>query len=75
MELAGFLEFAPLYFGYVCTAYTDVPTAFAKILGVYAVSFKSATASIRHFFVILENVFYNRNVSQVRIYFSCYLMG
>jgi 1-phosphatidylinositol-3-phosphate 5-kinase len=70
VELLSFLEFAPLYFGYVAKAvFLAVPTALAKILAVFTVSIKAAEggtrSGVKQHFVVIENLFYGRTISQV----------
>lgn len=63
MEL--FLEFASNYFVYMnkCTA-TKQPTLLCKIVGIYQIVFKNNAVQHKSWILAMENLFYNRNVSQ-----------
>ena len=66
-EIQSFLDFAPKYFDYVKGAQqSNKPTVLAKILGVYRIGFRnSATnAQSKMDILIMENLFYERNISQ-----------
>eukprot|EP01113_Clastostelium_recurvatum_P021918 TRINITY_DN2601_c0_g1_i3.p1 TRINITY_DN2601_c0_g1~~TRINITY_DN2601_c0_g1_i3.p1 ORF type:complete len:2157 (+),score=555.75 TRINITY_DN2601_c0_g1_i3:83-6553(+) len=69
IELDSFLEFAPLYFEYLCRAFfhpSTQPTALGKIYGVYSIRWKSSTGmSMKENLIVMENLFYNRNISQI----------
>lgn len=66
VELESFLQFAPQYFDYLSKVYfQQVPTALAKIVGVYSVIYKRGNKSLKQDFLVMENLFYKRNISKV----------
>jgi 1-phosphatidylinositol-3-phosphate 5-kinase len=67
IELESFLEFAPLYFEYICKSFFHkVPTALAKIFGIYSVRWKNSTGkSMKKDLIVMENLFYNKKISQI----------
>lgn len=70
-ELDAFLGFAPAYFQYMSEAFfSELPTVLAKILGFYSIGYKnSATGkSMRMDVLVMENLFYQRNVKKVSIF-------
>lgn len=70
-ELDAFLGFAPAYFQYMSEAFfSELPTVLAKIFGFYSIGYKnSATGkSMRMDVLVMENLFYQRNVKKVRVY-------
>lgn len=69
-ELDAFLGFAPAYFQYMSEAFfSELPTVLAKIFGFYSIGYKnSATGkSMRMDVLVMENLFYQRNVKKVSI--------
>lgn len=69
-ELDAFLGFAPAYFQYMSEAFfSELPTVLAKIFGFYSIGYKnSATGkSMRMDVLIMENLFYQRNVKKVHL--------
>ena len=66
-EYQSFLDFAPHYFNYLqqCRD-SNNKTLLGKIVGVYKVGFKNSVsgAGMSLEFLIMENLFYNRNVSK-----------
>lgn len=67
-ELDAFLGFAPAYFQYMSEAFfSELPTVLAKIFGFYSIGYKnSATGkSMRMDVLVMENLFYQRNVKKV----------
>nr|CAB3264883.1 1-phosphatidylinositol 3-phosphate 5-kinase-like [Phallusia mammillata] len=67
-DLHSFLELAPSFFEYLTDAIqSKSPTALSKILGVYRVSFNntSTNQSFKQDILVMENLFYKRNISQV----------
>lgn len=68
-ELDAFLGFAPAYFQYMSEAFfSELPTVLAKIFGFYSIGYKnSATGkSMRMDVLVMENLFYQRNVKKVK---------
>jgi 1-phosphatidylinositol-3-phosphate 5-kinase len=66
VELESFLQFAPQYFDYLSKVYfQQVPTALAKIVGVYSVIYKRGNKSLKQDFLVMENLFYKRSISKV----------
>lgn len=80
IELDSFIEFAPLYFEYICKSFfhkvcvnlycvltnPKVPTALAKIFGIYSVRWKNSSGkSMKKDLIVMENLFYNKKISQV----------
>eukprot|EP00736_Rhodelphis_marinus_P005679 Rmarinus@m.24058 len=70
VEMLSFLQTAPAYFDYVAKAFFNkLPTCLVKILGIYQVSvIQPASAGGRHIkqdIVVMENLFYNRNISRI----------
>ncbi|KAL0090125.1 hypothetical protein J3Q64DRAFT_1879354, partial [Phycomyces blakesleeanus] len=66
-ELDAFLLFAPAYFQYMAEAsFSELPTVLAKIFGFYSIGYKnSATGkSMRMDLLVMENLFYQRNVKK-----------
>lgn len=60
VELDGLLEFAPQYFAYFAKVmHKQVPTALAKIFGVYTTQIKNQS---QNFIVVMENLFYGKNI-------------
>jgi len=65
IELQAFLAFAPLYFDYFSKVYfQQVPTAIAKIVGIYSVTLKTAKKEEKQDFIVMENLFYGHNISK-----------
>uniref|UniRef100_H2ZJY2 1-phosphatidylinositol-3-phosphate 5-kinase n=1 Tax=Ciona savignyi TaxID=51511 RepID=H2ZJY2_CIOSA len=67
-ELQSFLDVAPSYMSHITTAVNNkTPTTLSKILGVYRVSFRNNTTnrSFKQDLLIVENLFYKRNIQQV----------
>lgn len=74
-ELDAFLGFAPAYFQYMSEAFfSELPTVLAKIFGFYSIGYKnSATGkSMRMDVLVMENLFYQRNVKKVSLYVFCW---
>jgi 1-phosphatidylinositol-3-phosphate 5-kinase len=66
VELESFLQFAPQYFDYLSKVYfQQVPTALAKIVGVYSVIYKRGNKSLKQDFLVMENLFYKRSISKI----------
>jgi len=66
IELQSFLEFAPAYFEYMSKSFFhQLPTVLVKIFGVYKVGFTNGTKSIKQDVVVMENLFYNKNVTRI----------
>lgn len=66
-EVKLFLDFAPNYFTYMQKCYTTgQPTLLGKIVGIYQIIFRnsSTNATLRSNILVMENLFYNRKVSQ-----------
>lgn len=66
-EVQLFIDWAPNYFSYVEKCYTtSQPTLLGKIMGIYQIIFKNNTTNIalRTNLLVMENLFYNRTVSQ-----------
>ncbi|XP_022917370.2 1-phosphatidylinositol 3-phosphate 5-kinase [Onthophagus taurus] len=66
-EIQLFLEFAPNYFSYMNHCHdTSQPTLLGKIVGIYQIIFKnnSTNASLRTHVLVMENLFYNRTITQ-----------
>eukprot|EP01125_Pyxidicula_operculata_P012857 TRINITY_DN4241_c0_g1_i2.p1 TRINITY_DN4241_c0_g1~~TRINITY_DN4241_c0_g1_i2.p1 ORF type:complete len:2025 (-),score=383.42 TRINITY_DN4241_c0_g1_i2:34-6108(-) len=52
-----------LYFEYLVKVFqANIPTALAKIFGLYAISYKKGSPQ---FFIVMENLFYKRKITQV----------
>ncbi|XP_035226923.1 1-phosphatidylinositol 3-phosphate 5-kinase-like isoform X2 [Stegodyphus dumicola] len=67
LELQSFMDLAPSYFQYLNKAYLEQkPTVLAKIVGIYRIGFKNTTtnAATKMDLLVMENLFYNRNVSR-----------
>lgn len=65
VESDAFISMAPLYFKYLAKAYAyQVPTMLAKILGVFTIKLVSANKTIRQEVIVMENLFYNRNITR-----------
>eukprot|EP01132_Coremiostelium_polycephalum_P003331 gene3331-4176_t len=66
IELESFLDFAPLYFEYLCKSYLhEIPTALCKILGVYSIRWKDNNGkSLKKDLIVMENLFYNKTISK-----------
>ncbi|XP_050300649.1 1-phosphatidylinositol 3-phosphate 5-kinase [Anthonomus grandis grandis] len=65
-EIQVFLESASNYFTYMqkCCA-TMQPTLLGKIVGIYQIIYKNTSnVTLRSCVLVMENLFYNRNVSQ-----------
>jgi Phosphatidylinositol-4-phosphate 5-Kinase len=67
VELLSFLELAPLYFSYMSRAVScGIPTMLAKVVGVYTLEYRMENRStLKNTVLVMENLFYNRNVSLV----------
>lgn len=68
IEFDSFLEFAPLYFGYLSkVSNQNVPSALAKIVGVYTtlVTTKKGLKKKPKHLVVMENLFLGRKISKV----------
>lgn len=66
-EVQIFLDSATSYFAYLEHCYnTGQPTLLGKILGVYQVIYRNSctNASLRTNLIVMENLFYNRKVTQ-----------
>lgn len=65
LELQLFLDFAAHYFSYIqkCRE-TNQPTLLGKIVGVYTVSFRNTNSALKSNLLVMENLFYKRNVTQ-----------
>lgn len=66
-EVQLFVEWAPNYFLYMQKCYaTSQPTLLGKIMGIYQVIFKNNSTNVtsRNNLLVMENLFYNRTVSQ-----------
>lgn len=65
-EVQLFLESASNYFTYMQKCYTTAqPTLLGKIVGIYQIIYKnSANVAHRSNLLVMENLFYNRDVSQ-----------
>lgn len=66
-EVKLFLESAPNYFAYMQKCHkTAQPTLLGKIVGIYQIIFRnnSTNATLRTNLLVMENLFYNRTVSQ-----------
>jgi len=67
-EVQSFSEFAPHYFDYVTSAHANnKPTTLAKIVGVYKIGYQNSKtgAAMKQDLLVMENLFYNRNVTQI----------
>lgn len=67
-ELDAFLGFAPAYFQYMSKAFfSELPTALAKIFGFYSIGYKNSSTgkSMRMDVLVMENLFYQRNIKKV----------
>ena len=67
-ESEHFLNWAPSYFEYMADCfYRDRPTALAKIVGCYRISFKNSHSkkSLKMDCIVLENLFYGREMKQI----------
>lgn len=65
LEVEPFLEFANNYFNYVLTCHdSQQPTLLVKIIGVYRVKFKKSTSSQTLNLLVMENLFYTRNITR-----------
>lgn len=65
-EVQLFLEYAPNYFTYMNKCFTTKqPTLLGKIVGIYQIVFKNNNnVPHRSNILVMENLFYNRKVSQ-----------
>lgn len=67
MEMDAFLHFAPNYFDYMSRAFFHgLPTLLAKILGFFRIGFTANGKTTRMDVLVMENLFYERNVTKVR---------
>jgi len=67
-ELDSFLEFAEQYFSYFFTEVykRQVPTALAKIFGIYSITYKGLNTSFTNcYIVVMENLFYKRTITKI----------
>ncbi|KAJ1676929.1 Mitochondrial distribution and morphology protein 12 [Spiromyces aspiralis] len=67
-EMSAFLKFAPHYFRHMYRTYRgEMLTIFAKILGMYTISFKNRITgkSTKINVIVQENLFYGRKVSKI----------
>ncbi|KAI7849578.1 hypothetical protein BDC45DRAFT_609498 [Circinella umbellata] len=67
-ELNAFLVFAPVYFHYMHEAFfRDLPTILTKIFGFYTIGYINSSngKSMRMDVVVMENLFYHRNVKKI----------
>lgn len=66
-EMESFLQLAPQYFRYISQAlFHRLPTAIAKIFGLYHIGFKNASGkTVKLDVVVMENLWYGRKVSRV----------
>ncbi|XP_052249949.1 1-phosphatidylinositol 3-phosphate 5-kinase-like isoform X3 [Dreissena polymorpha] len=67
MEVESFEKFGPEYFQYMASVEKQQkPTALAKIVGVYRIGFRNqhTNNANKQDLIILENLFYNRCISQ-----------
>ncbi|XP_074603761.1 1-phosphatidylinositol 3-phosphate 5-kinase fab1 [Brevipalpus obovatus] len=65
-ELQSFLKIAKFYFDHIMSALIDQrPTLFAKIFGVYKISYKDSVSntSSKMYLLVMENLFYERNIT------------
>lgn len=70
-EMDAFLVFAPSYFYYMSEAFfRELPTVLAKIFGFYTIGYKNSAngKSMQMDVVVMENLFYQRNVKKVSLY-------
>jgi 1-phosphatidylinositol-3-phosphate 5-kinase len=77
-ELDAFLGFAPAYFQYMSEAFfSELPTVLAKIFGFYSIGYKNPATgkSMRMDVLVMENLFYQRNVKKVKKKKSNLLVG
>ena len=66
VESEAFKTFAPKYFKYLAKAFAcQVPTLLAKIFGVFTINYRNGQKVIKQDVIIMENLFYNRKISQV----------
>eukprot|EP01088_Endostelium_zonatum_P008518 TRINITY_DN2153_c0_g1_i1.p1 TRINITY_DN2153_c0_g1~~TRINITY_DN2153_c0_g1_i1.p1 ORF type:complete len:1989 (-),score=536.03 TRINITY_DN2153_c0_g1_i1:43-6009(-) len=66
IEIESFLGFAHLYFQHLYRAYyRDIPSSLVKILGLYSIIWTSNGKQIKRDIVIMENLFYGRNLKRV----------
>lgn len=66
-EIDVFEKFGPEYFTYMRKSYLEQkPTALGKIVGVYRIGYRNThtNAGIRQDLLVMENLFYNRKISQ-----------
>ena len=66
-EMEAFLQFAPHYFRYVAQSlFRSLPTAMAKIFGLYRVGFKNAAGkSVKLDVMVMENLWHGRKMSRI----------
>uniref|UniRef100_A0A6B2LA48 PIPK domain-containing protein n=1 Tax=Arcella intermedia TaxID=1963864 RepID=A0A6B2LA48_9EUKA len=67
-ELDSFIEFADQYFFYFFKEVSQrlVPTALAKIFGIYSLTYRGNTTTFNNYFiVVMENLFYKRNITKI----------
>lgn len=65
-EVQLFLDLASYYFGHMHKCFsTKQPTLLGKIVGIYQIVFKNSN-NVPHksHILVMENLFYNRNVTQ-----------
>ncbi|KAI9263873.1 hypothetical protein EDC94DRAFT_517712 [Helicostylum pulchrum] len=68
-ELDAFLGFAPAYFQHMSEAFfRELPTVLAKIFGFYSIGYKNSVTgkSMRMDVLVMENLFYQRNIKKVQ---------
>jgi len=66
VELGCFVECAPKYFEYMKRVISEgIATQLAKIVGVFTVHVKTATVSLKYKFLVMENVFWGRDIRKV----------
>eukprot|EP01119_Soliformovum_irregulare_P008011 TRINITY_DN2073_c0_g2_i3.p1 TRINITY_DN2073_c0_g2~~TRINITY_DN2073_c0_g2_i3.p1 ORF type:complete len:517 (+),score=168.61 TRINITY_DN2073_c0_g2_i3:835-2385(+) len=70
VEMAAFLDVAPLYFEYLSNAlFQQVPTILGKIFGIYSVRFKNSLGKdIVQNLVVMENLWYEQSHMITKIY-------
>ncbi|CAH1132979.1 unnamed protein product [Ceutorhynchus assimilis] len=64
-EVQIFLESSANYFSYMQKCYSTMqPTLLGKIVGIYQIIYKNNSNVTRSYLLVMENLFYNRDVSQ-----------
>lgn len=65
LEIQPFLEFAPHYFNFIQSCYTNhQPTLLGKIVGVYRVKYRNniSNQTFQSNLLVMENLFYVRDI-------------